>query len=1186
MAGETFQLRFKNNENVTVSIDEPINFATVDFQLSQKDKGYGRDVSFNGGEVQFEFVKYRNHYLDKLLDYNNTYGFESIVELIITCGTVTTIIGELDFATAITDDLEYFKCKVIQQSSKQIVKRRKAVKVDLLSDRDIDGNEITPLIKENLILISKPIYASSKLEQDDALPKTQGVHSYGSGRRDYKLWSRNLTDYSIETTFNPINDGSENGVNVITASTELRNINIKVSEFTCTYGLYNSSGGGDASGYFGIRWGSTFNDVDAVATEVKIPESIFSFAYGGQTKTYTKSLEVTVPLLLSGQNVWIYHSLYVRHSGGGYSAIDVTQSRMTIDMIAESLAADSVVYSFRLVDVMRQVVKSISGLNIYAPRFDVAGEFYDNRLVNGNFLRKIDTILDKENKLINKAFLISLEDLEKSLVELNVDWEIAEYLVDDVKVPKIFFGIEDDFYTETPIKTFTNTQFSSFNKSFNPKFTINEFHYGYKNFQSLKENEELFSADVIHGESKWVLQNKSVENKKEISVEWIRDAFLIETNRRKAIEVTSDTASREDDSLFIIDSKDTVESLSTDSDTCDHLYDGSTEYLKLVSSGAIITNFEKLPFNVGDIFNIISPTDINIGTYIVKSIETSKLELDRQSDLSPTPSINTFYTRVVTETGATGNYNYTFTHNFTNDILNKTLRLSKSGAIFTESYVEGDIITINTCPINKGKYEIIEVNNIAGNVYLDLKRVTDVSATLAITTNFQYTLNPDVNPFLSYTDESITGISNLVASDKFANLRYSIRRNIEKYWKKYLSTCNLYNRTKTINNTWYKNNKYFTSTNTGLTLTESDPITTGFYTPILTPFIYNDVVFSNVEFADFIQLQDDIRKERGYIKTYDNNGLEILLYPINMKYENLSKELTIKAEEKFTSTFVPTIESKSLSPKSGTTQLSGGNILSDGYSAITAKGVIWDTSANPTIALSTKTNDGTGYATFTSLMSPLVQFTNYYARAYATNGVGVGYGNQINFLGGVTDIVIGTQTWMVENLDVVKYRNGDTIPQVTDPTAWAALTTGAWCWYANSSSNGTTYGKLYNWYAVNDARGLAPVGYHVPTYTELTTLTNYLGGDDLAGGKMKSTTLWNSPNTGATNDSGFTALPASFRGYDGGFVGIGEYFTCWSSSEYNTTDAWYLYLNYGFNYSSRSVFDKKSGFSIRLIKDI
>ena len=1170
MAGETFQLRFRNNEDTYLSIDEPINFATVDFQLSQKNKGYARDVSFNGGEVQFEFVKYRNHYLDKLLSYNNTYGFESIVELIITCGTVTTIIGELDFATAVTDDLEYFKCKVIQQSSKQIVKRRKSVKVDLLSDKDVDGNAITPLVPQNLILIAKPIYASSKLEQEEETNE-QGVHSYGSGRTNYKLWSRKLTDYSIGDTYSPINDGSEGGVEVIKATTGLKNIKIDVSEFTCTYKLYNSSGGGDASGYFGLRYGTTFS----TATEITIPESSFSFAYGGQSKTYTASLSHTISSLPSGASVWIYHSLYIRHSGGGYSAIDVDQSLMTIDMVAESLASDSVVYSFRLVDVMRQVVKSISGLDIYAPRFEVSGEFYDNRLVNGNFLRKITTILDKENVLVNKAFLISLEDLEKSLMEFNADWEINND-------GDIFFGIEDDFYVNSQIKEFTNTQFSSFNKSFNPRFTVNEFTYGYKTYQALKENEELNSADVINGESKWVLANKSVENKKEISIEWIRDSFSIEANRRKALEVRTDTASQEDDSLFIIDSKNTLATLSTgNSDTCDHYYTESTEYLKIIGTA----NFELYPFNVGDIFNIVSPTVINRGLYIIKSISNATLELDRQSDAAPTPSISTTYNWFDGMTTSTKTY--TFTHNYTNIALEKTLRISKT-AVFAESYNTGDTITITTSSINKGVYEITDVNNVSGNVYLDLNRISDATSTAGVSTSFEYQLNPTVNPFTSYTNDGFTDIKKLIAEDKFANMRYSIRRNIEKYWKKYISTCNLYSRTKPVNNTWYKNNKYFTATYAGLTLTESDPITTAFYAPTLSPIMYNDVVFANVEFSEYIQLQEDIRTTRGYIKTYDNNGLPILLYPVSMKYENLNKELTIKGEEKFTSTFVPTIETKALSPKSGTTELSGGNILSNGYSAITAKGVVWDTSSNPTVALTTKTNEGTGDNSFTSLMSPLVQFTNYYLRAYATNAIGTGYANQVSFLGGVTDVVIGTQTWMVENLDVVKYRNGDTIPQVTDPTAWAALTTGAWCWYANSSANGLVYGKLYNWYAVNDARGLAPTGYHIPTDTEWTTLTDYLGGTDIAGGQMKAvgTSFWNSPNTGATNESGFTGFASGVRdGGDGTFSDIGTTGIWWTSLSTETFNAWTRYLYYTDVPINRFNLYKSNGYSVRLIKD-
>ena len=108
------------------------------------------------------------------------------------------------------------------------------------------------------------------------------------------------------------------------------------------------------------------------------------------------------------------------------------------------------------------------------------------------------------------------------------------------------------------------------------------------------------------------------------------------------------------------------------------------------------------------------------------------------------------------------------------------------------------------------------------------------------------------------------------------------------------------------------------------------------------------------------------------------------------------------------------------------------------------------------------------------------------------------------------EIKIGTQTWTTKNLDVTKYRNGDAIPQVQDKNAWAKLKTGAWCYYENKTAKGTTYGKLYNWFAVNDPRGLAPSGYHIPTDAEWTILTDYLGGDSIAGAKMKSTSGWNS----------------------------------------------------------------------------
>ena len=184
-------------------------------------------------------------------------------------------------------------------------------------------------------------------------------------------------------------------------------------------------------------------------------------------------------------------------------------------------------------------------------------------------------------------------------------------------------------------------------------------------------------------------------------------------------------------------------------------------------------------------------------------------------------------------------------------------------------------------------------------------------------------------------------------------------------------------------------------------------------------------------------------------------------------------------------------------------------------------------------------------------------------------------------------IVIGTQQWMRENLDVVTYRNGDVIPQETDPTAWAALTSGAWCYYNNDVANGAIYGKLYNWYAVNDPRGLAPTGWHVPTDAEWTTLETTLGGTAVAGGKMKTTgiTRWTTPNTGATNESGFAGLPGGYRYFDGAFSSVGDIGYWWSSTEDDTTSAWFRYLGYDSGGVNRSSGGKQGGFSVRCLRD-
>ncbi len=221
--------------------------------------------------------------------------------------------------------------------------------------------------------------------------------------------------------------------------------------------------------------------------------------------------------------------------------------------------------------------------------------------------------------------------------------------------------------------------------------------------------------------------------------------------------------------------------------------------------------------------------------------------------------------------------------------------------------------------------------------------------------------------------------------------------------------------------------------------------------------------------------------------------------------------------------------------------------------------------------------------------------------------------------GPIKGVAIGSQVWTSTNLNVSTYRNGDVIPQVQDRDAWAELTTGAWCYYENNPANGTKYGKLYNWYAVNDARGLAPAGWHIPTDQEWTVLENSLGDDE--GKKMKSTSGWESWTEDITcsncktwnaeyrrkkecnvcqdtrvngkktysgngmNSSGFTGLPGGFRSASGNFSNVGDGGDWWCASEFNESDAWYRELSFSDSYLSRFDGNENNGFSVRCVRD-
>ena len=755
-----FYLNFKSDNYGKKVIDEPFGTDGIKFSLKQKTDGGGmaRDISFSGGDIQFEFTDMREHELKQLLYYHRKFGFEAIVILTLEIDENNSYNCDLDFATAETDDLTYFKCKGIEDGKLQIIKARKKVKVDLLSDKNVDGDFIAPLVPQNMLLLAKPVIQTSRWESNNqngvvnsnliAIAHNPCVNLIKSNIEDTLSFYGDSFFYRTDENIN------RNNFKMLIAKNNLKNISISIKGIEMLT---------DDSNELFLYYGTN---------KVSLKKTTSS------NNNFSGDIFFNIPVLNRNEEV----SILFRAIGNNIIKVNY------IEIQAESTSYNSISKSLRLVDIMAQVIKSISGLEINAQRFQSLGEFYDNRLVNGDFLRGID----------KNGFKISLEDIENSLPEIKGDYEIGSD-------GKVFFGIEKDYYTSIESGFFNKTQFKEMNKTFNPKYTVNEFNYKYKNYQSLKENEEPNSADTIHGESRFVLFNKSVENKKEATIEWTRDAFLIEATRRKALEITEETASQDDDTLFIIDSINTnFDNTFTEVTNLQHNYNSGTARLTLRNDGSI--NFISLGIIVDSIFTI-QPVDSNAGTYRVFAVTSNSLEL----------------TRLV---------------------------------------------------------------GIVSSVGDGLRQ-----------TKYTYTLEQSFVPFTNYTNQGFSETENLNASESYSNRRYSIKRNIYNYWKSYLATCNLYWKERPLINTWYKNNGDYTAKYNGIKLTEKADIIPD--NPILTPMMYNNIVFKDVDFVDFITLQNNIRSERGFIRTIDNNQTVIKIYPVDMEYSLLEKELKIKAEEKF-----------------------------------------------------------------------------------------------------------------------------------------------------------------------------------------------------------------------------------------------------------------------------------------------
>ncbi len=306
------------------------------------------------------------------------------------------------------------------------------------------------------------------------------------------------------------------------------------------------------------------------------------------------------------------------------------------------------------------------------------------------------------------------------------------------------------------------------------------------------------------------------------------------------------------------------------------------------------------------------------------------------------------------------------------------------------------------------------------------------------------------------------------------------------------------------------------------------------------------------------------------------------------------------------------VSTKPISEILYTSAVSGGIIESDQNSGVAARGVCWDVNPDPTIDMSV-TVDGIGSGEYESAITGLAPGETYFVRAYATTGTGTEYGENLSFtthLTGVkfnSDLVYGTVSdiegnnyktipigplvWMAQNLKTTKFSDGSGIPLVKENFNWSNILTPGYCWFNNNDSMyADIYGAYYNWFAVSTGK-LCPAGWHVPSDSEWESMVSYLGGDRVAGSKLKEAGAnnWVGPNRDATNQSGFTGLPGGMReAIYGTFGGQGNFGGWWSSTELTTSElgtAYYRWIHGDTTVVVRNGIFKKDGFTVRCVKD-
>jgi hypothetical protein len=765
--------------SVRTQILEPIGFDASNFVCEQDKDGYGRDVYYGNTDIELEF-----HYeyginelpsgLEILLDQENLNGSESDVNYILTKNGIDFNIGQLDFAGATTDNESYFKCKVIQNNQQAKIKKRSKVKVDAFATKDLDDNTITPIDTVSLLLKAKPIDKISNWSEK-SLSNIQQIGSAFNCQINIPI-ANALTKYGVGVSYSPFDEVFQ-GLDVsfeqsnayryanrlITAENTLTNAkliikNLNVQGFT-NYGTFRV-------GYSRAIFDGNGNWISNVGTTTNLYENTGSINIVNQT------YEVDLPIMQSGESLIVDVNCFFASTGLlSYDMQFNSYSVESVEITATETGIDSVIKGVRYIDLIKQNYKAIGSLPVNAPKFDVGGQFYNQICFSGKLIRQI----------INEPFYLELDKTIESLLEVNATPQINDN--------EIYIGQYQDFYSDVNMGTYLQLPEVEAKFTKNEKYLINTFKFGYNKFE--QDRDEDNTLDSIHTDSEWYLPCDNSINSKELKLPFVRDAYKIESVRRRATE-KDNTSNESDDDIFIVDVIEVAPGTTrTISGTFTTFLSDENNTFKILANRNF--RWDLLGFKVGDTINGLLVLEI-----------TSSL-----------------------------------------------LTLAWDGGSFS------------------------------GLAFLTLTYpITDVLYT-------------------TRTNEGLLFSQNLLNADKYANLRYSIKRNMS-HWFPYLATAGKFIPTKTIKNSYFKSNGEAITKFIGETAntTEKEDIAISNITSkkILSQNMYMTTLV--IEFEDLATLIGKIQTQRGYINVQDHKGNIVSGYIVSLDHTWATNECVINLEVK------------------------------------------------------------------------------------------------------------------------------------------------------------------------------------------------------------------------------------------------------------------------------------------------